>query len=81
MSKPSQAEPAYTLVCSASGQAEANLIQSVLEAAGIPVLKFGESAGSVYGFTLGELGRVDLWVPTDRLAEAQAIIAELNTPE
>jgi hypothetical protein len=35
----------------------------------------------VYGFTLGELGRVDLWVPTDRLAEAQAIIGELNTPE
>lgn len=70
----------YARVCSAAGMPQANLIKSLLEAAGMTVLLYGESAGAVYGFTVGEMGTVDVWVPVERLAEAQAIIAELEKP-
>jgi hypothetical protein len=78
MSKSPEPNPNFTKVYTAHGQVEANLIQSRLEAAGIQVLKFQESAGAVYGFTMGELGHVDLWVPAERKAEAEALIAEMN---
>ena len=81
MSKPPSADSSYQWLCSAHGQVEANLIQSVLEAADIRVLTFSESAGAVYGFTVGALGRVDLWVPGEHLAEARAILAGLIPPE
>ena len=70
----------YVYLTSAAGMAEANLLRSMLEAAGIAVLFVGESAGPAYGFTLGTLGRVDLWVPRDRQTEAGEILAGLLPP-
>ena len=81
MSKATGAGSTYQFLCSAHGQVEANLIRSVLEAAGMRVLTFSESAGAVYGFTVGEMGRVDLWISAEHLAEARAIVADLNSSD
>ncbi len=82
MSKRLKDDP-YVYLTSAAGMAEANLLRSMLEAAGISVLFVGESAGPAYGFTVGTLGRVDLWVPRDRQAEADELLASLrpSSPE
>ena len=81
MSKLPESDAGYVLVYPAAGMVEANLVRSVLEAAGIPVLVFAESAGAAYGITVGELARADLWVPRDRQAEAEELLARLRTPD
>jgi hypothetical protein len=64
---------AYT----ANGEAEANGIKSVLEAAGIPA-ELGISAVTrLFPVTVDGLGAVKVMVPADRLEEARAI---LDTP-
>jgi hypothetical protein len=65
---------------SAAGLPEANLLRSLLEANGISVLFVGESAGPAYGFTVGTLGRVDLWVPHERQVEAADLVASMESP-
>ena len=63
--------------------AEAQLIRSMLEAAGIPAHIVGElSALSVEGYSL-TTGGVRVQVPEDRAEEAKALIAskEGDTPE
>jgi hypothetical protein len=80
MSKLPEARAGYVPIYAAAGMVEANLVRSVLEAAGIPVAIFTESAGPVFGLTVGEMGRADVWVPADRQAEAEEIITRLNTP-
>ena len=81
MSKPqSGGADEYVGVYSAGGMPEANLVRSVLEGAGIPVLLLGESAGTAIGLTVGTLAFVEVWVPREREAEAQMILAGLWSP-
>ncbi|HEY4693908.1 MAG TPA: DUF2007 domain-containing protein, partial [Bellilinea sp.] len=54
--------PEYVEVYSANGQLEADMIRLMLEAAGLHVLTRGESAGAVYGLTVGPLGEVRVLV-------------------
>lgn len=61
--------PEYIEVYSANGQLEADMIRLMLEAAGLHVLTRGESAGAVYGLTVGPLGEVRVLVQE---SEAQA---------
>lgn len=68
----------FARVHTAAGMLQANLVKAMLEAAGLPVLVYGESAATVYGFTVGDMGRVELWVPADRLAEAEEIVADFE---
>lgn len=70
---------AFVHAHSASGALQANLIKSLLEAAGITVLLSAESAGAVIGLTMGALGTVDVWVPSERLAEARQMIAQVES--
>ncbi len=81
MSKSDDNAAAYVPAYAAAGMIEANLVRAVLEAAGIPALVYGESAATAYGFTVGDMGRVDIWVPRERQAEALEIIERMNTPE
>jgi Putative prokaryotic signal transducing protein len=75
-----QNDDEYVYLTSAAGLPEANLLRSLLEANGIPVLFVGESAGPAYGFTVGTLGRVDLWVPRERQAEAAGLVESMESP-
>ncbi len=65
------------VVCTASGEMEAEGIRSALEAAGIPVMLKYEAAARYYPVTVDGLGAVEVVVPADRLEEARTI---LDTP-
>lgn len=68
---------AYTnWVCveEARGHLEGEIIRASLEANGIPVQIFQESAGIVYGLTVGSLGLVKIWVPEEFEAQAKEIL-------
>jgi hypothetical protein len=62
------------VVYTAAGQAEANLIKSMLEAANIPVMVSQEGAGATFGFTLGLMGEAEILVPEKYADEARGLL-------
>ncbi len=62
------------LIWKAKGYMDAQLIKNYLESFGITVFDFEESVGKAYGLTIGSLGEVELYVPTERAHEAQEYI-------
>jgi len=66
------------VVYTAAGQMEANIVKGMLEAAGIPVELSQESAGTVYGLTVGTMGLVEILVPEQRADEAKALIEAMQ---
>ncbi|HAE60570.1 MAG TPA: hypothetical protein DCG54_13970 [Anaerolineae bacterium] len=52
--------------------AEAEIIKAALEAQGLVVELFKESAGTVYGLTVGMLGKIEVAVHSEDFAAAQA---------
>ena len=69
------------VVYTTSGPGEADIIQSVLEAAGIPCELSREGAGAAYGITVGPMGVVDILVPESRAAEAEALLDAMDRGE
>jgi hypothetical protein len=69
------------VVYTAAGRIEANIVKGMLEAAGIPVELSQESAGTVYGFTVGAMGLVEILVPEQRAVEAKALIEAMQRGE
>lgn len=69
-------EPVVVYV--AAGQAEAALIKSLLEAEGIPVMVSQEGAGTVFGFTVGLMGRAEILVPATRAKEARGLLEAME---
>jgi len=65
-------------VFTAYGQLEADMVRLMLEAAGITVIQRRESAGTVYGLTVGPLGEVHLYVPTSQFEDAQQLIQAMQ---
>lgn len=56
------------------GSLEADVLKSFLEAEGIPVELFQESVGRhIYPTTLDSLGRVQVFVPKEKLNDAQKL--------
>ena len=66
------------VVYTAAGRMEANIVKGMLEAAGIPVELSQESAGTVYGLTVGTMGLVEILVPEKRADEAKALIEAMR---
>lgn len=58
----------------AHGHLEGEIIRASLEASGIPVQIFQESAGVVYGLTFGSLGLVKIWVPAEFEDQAREVL-------
>jgi hypothetical protein len=58
------------------GRLEAEIVKSYLEAAGIPVELFQETIGQLIPTNLDEFGRVQLFVPNDKLEEARTLFHE-----
>ncbi len=54
----------------------AQVVKAKLDAAGVPALLKYESAGLVFGLTVDGLGLVEVLVPEDWQAEAEALVAE-----
>jgi hypothetical protein len=68
----------YETVTTASGQLAAEMIKAFLVSNGIPAILNQESAGIVYGLTVGPLGEVQVLVPVERLEEAKKILADMD---
>jgi len=62
----------------AHGQVEAQLIKSLLEAEGIPVMIAQEGAGAAYGLTVGILGIAEIFVREKDADEAKRLIEEMR---
>lgn len=60
----------------AEGQLEATLLQSLLEAHGIPAMTTQESLGVLYTLSASRLGEVKLLVPSRHRAAAEALISD-----
>jgi hypothetical protein len=69
------------VVYTASGPGEATILQSTLEAAGIPCELSREGAGAAYGITVGSLGVVDLLVAEEHAEAARALLDALERGE
>lgn len=63
-----------SVVAEASGQAEAELLRSLLEAHGITVWLSGESAGAAIGLSFGSLGRIEVMVRESDLEQARQLL-------
>lgn len=68
-------------IFTAYGQLEADMVRLMLEAAGITVILRRESAGMVYGLTVGPLGEVHLYVPSSQFEEARQLIHAMQSGE
>ncbi|MBI5291702.1 MAG: DUF2007 domain-containing protein [Chloroflexi bacterium] len=68
-------------VYTVSGQVEANIIKSMLEAAGIPVMVVQEGAGRAYGLTVGPMGKADILVPEQYAEAARKLLDEMDRGE
>lgn len=62
----------------ANGMLEAESVRLLLESFNIPAFLNQESAGIVYGLTVGPLGEVEVLVPTKHISDAKQIIAEMK---
>lgn len=61
---------------------EAYLVIGLLEAAGIPVKVDRESAGEIFGLTVGPLARITILVPNEHKPEAERLLeGDLNESE
>ena len=61
------------------GRLEADVIKSYLEAEGVPVELFQESVGqSAFPTTIDGLGRVQIFVPKEKAAEAAQAVRSLS---
>ena len=69
------------VVYTTSGPGEATIIQSVLEAAGIPCKLSREGAGAAYGITVGPMGVVDVLVAEDQAEAARALLDAMDRGE
>jgi hypothetical protein len=70
--------PEYVEVYSANGQLDADMIRLMFEAAGLHVLTRGESAGAVYGLTVGPLGEVRVLVLESEVQAANDLLTAME---
>ena len=62
----------------ANGMLEAESVKIMLESFEIPAFVNQESAGTVYGLSVGPLGEVEVVVPTQYIAAAKQVIEDMR---
>ena len=68
-------EMKWEVLVEIQGRLEADLLESYLEAHGIDVELFQESVGhTIYPVTIDGLGRVQIFVPKEKLTEARQLL-------
>lgn len=72
-----------TLVWTASGYLDAQLIKNYLESFGLEVFTFEESVGTSFAFTSTPLGEVEIYVLNENATDAKKYLDEFqaNTGE
>lgn len=65
----------------ANGMLEAESVKILLESFEIPAFVNQESAGTVYGLSVGPLGEVEVVVPTKYIEDAKRIIKAMKAGE
>jgi type III secretory pathway lipoprotein EscJ len=68
-------------VYTAFGQLDADIVRAFLESMQIHAVTSRESLGSVYGFSVGPLGAVDILVPEEEAASALEILRRMEAGE
>jgi hypothetical protein len=58
------------------GRMEADIIKSYLEAGGVPVELFQETIGQLIPTNLDEFGRVQIFVPKEKIEEATKLFED-----
>lgn len=66
---------------SASGMLEAEILRGLLESRNVQVWLFHESAGTVFGFGIGPLAKVDIYVHRIDEDKAKEILNEYHSGE
>jgi len=75
-------EMAYTLLTEVYGRFDAETLKSFLTAEGIDVELIQEGIGnSIYPMTVGELARVQVFVPNEKLEAAKQLLAVFENGE
>lgn len=71
--------PREEVVFVANGMLEAESVKILLESFGIAAYTNQESAGTVYGLTVGPLGEVEVIVPIEKINEAKQVIEDMKS--
>lgn len=71
----------WLVLMEANDRLQAEIFRAALEAEGIPVTIFQESAGTVYGFSGVPLGVAQICVQAQRLPEARAWLSAYEKGE
>jgi Putative prokaryotic signal transducing protein len=69
-------EPRLVTVYVSQGMLPAQVVRAKLESAGIPVLLKYEAIGQIIGLTVDGLGRVEVLVPEECVADAEYLLQE-----
>lgn len=62
------------IIGEAKGYLDAQVLKAALESEGIPVLLQGETASQAFGIWVGDIGRIQIFVPESRAEEARSIL-------
>jgi len=68
----------FIVIETVAGRGNAEILRGFLETQGIQCELSQEALGSVYGFTVGGLGSVDLLVPSQQGKQARELIREYH---
>ena len=79
MSKSDTAD--WVLVYLAEGRLDGEMIRSFLEAQGVPAIISQESLGSIYGLTVGDLGRAEILVAAADAKKAREVLKAMERGE
>jgi hypothetical protein len=71
-------EKNLVLVYTAEGKLVADTIRLLLESFGISAVLIQESAGAAYGFTVGPMGEVQVYVPPEKADEALELLKAMD---
>lgn len=71
-------DDSFICVYTAQGNLEAESIKAFLESFEIPAIIYQESAGLVYGLTVGSLGAADVLVPSHLAEQAHQLLEKLE---
>lgn len=74
-------EPEFVTVYKGQGKLDAESIKGFLEAQGIPAFLDINPLGQIYGFTIGDLGRVGVMVSTENENTARELLQDVENGE
>ncbi len=71
----------WEVIAEVTGDGQAEILKGLLEAQGIPVWLSQEGAGRAMGFSVGEMGTVQILVPASALVAAQDVLNRYEAGE